>query len=181
MSRLFKTPEEAEAAFYAAIERADIKALDAVWSDDENIVCVHLGASRIEGRKAVMESFVELFSDVPVLTFSIVDALYTGNESLAVHLVREEIELEGQCQPISTTSKVVAGACCCIMRLQSRTRRLRTTTTIIRALTRRATMIWMTRILTIPMTFRLHQSCTSGPSCRCTNSACGKQEQRAVS
>ena len=106
MSRLFKTPEEAEAAFYAAIERADIKALDAVWSDDENIVCVHPGASRIEGRKAVMESFVELFSDVPVLTFSIVDALYSGNESLAVHLVREEIELEGQLVSIMVSTNI---------------------------------------------------------------------------
>ena len=96
MSRLFKTPEEAEAAFYQAIEHADMKALDDVWSTDENIVCVHPGASRIEGRQAVMDSFEELFSDAPILNFSIVDALYTGNESLAIHLVREEIELDGQ-------------------------------------------------------------------------------------
>lgn len=73
-----------------------MKALDDVWSTDENIVCVHPGASRIEGRQAVMDSFEELFSDAPILNFSIVDALYTGNESLAIHLVREEIELDGQ-------------------------------------------------------------------------------------
>lgn len=106
MSRLFKTPEEAEIAFYEAIERADMKALDDVWSNDENIVCVHPGASRIEGRRAVMDSFTELFADAPILNFSIVDALYTGNDSLAVHLVREEIELDGQVVSIMVSTNI---------------------------------------------------------------------------
>ncbi|MFK7853208.1 MAG: nuclear transport factor 2 family protein [Granulosicoccus sp.] len=106
MSRLFSTPEEAEIAFYEAIESADIKALDDVWSRDENIVCVHPGASRIEGREAVMNSFVELFTDAPILRFSLVDALYTGNESLAVHLVREEIELDGQVISIMVSTNI---------------------------------------------------------------------------
>lgn len=106
MSRLFKTPEEAEAAFYEAIEQADIKALDEVWSADENIVCVHPGASRIEGRRAVMDSYVELFSDAPILNFSIVDALYTGNDGLAVHLVREEIELDGEIVSIMVATNI---------------------------------------------------------------------------
>jgi len=106
LSKLFSTPEEAEIAFYEAIERADMKALDEVWSSDENIVCIHPGASRIEGRKAVMDSFVELFADAPILSFSIVDALYTGNESLAVHLVREEIELDGQVVSIMISTNI---------------------------------------------------------------------------
>lgn len=106
MSKLFSTPEEAEIAFYDAIERADMDALDDVWSSDENIVCVHPGASRIEGRKAVMNSFVELFADAPILSFSIVDALFTGNESLAVHLVREEIQLDGQVVSIMISTNI---------------------------------------------------------------------------
>lgn len=106
MSRLFKTPEEAENAFYEAIEKADMEALDEVWSSEDNIVCIHPGASRIEGRKAVLASFVELFSDAPILNFSIVDALYTGNEGLAVHLVREEIELDGQVVTILVSTNI---------------------------------------------------------------------------
>ncbi len=106
MSRIFKTPEEAEAAFYEAIEQADIKALDEVWSSDDNIVCVHPGSSRIEGRRAVMDSYVELFADAPILNFSIVDALYTGNESLAIHLVREEIELDGEVVSVMVSTNI---------------------------------------------------------------------------
>lgn len=106
MSKPFRTPEEAETAFYQAIERADLAALDTVWSKDENIVCVHPGASRIEGRNAVMESFQQMFTEAPVLDFTIVDTLYTGNESLAVHLVREEIALEGQVVSIMVSTNI---------------------------------------------------------------------------
>ena len=106
MTRPFSTPEDAEAAFYDAIERADIAALDAVWSKDENIVCVHPGASRIEGRNQVLESFRQMFSDAPILDFSIVDTLYTGNDSLAVHLVREEIALDGQVVSIMVSTNI---------------------------------------------------------------------------
>lgn len=106
MSRVFSTPEEVEAAFYTAIEQADMKALDDIWSSHDNIVCVHPGTSRIEGRRAVMDSFVELFEDAPVLSFSIVDALCTGNDNLAVHLVREEIELDGQVVSVMVSTNV---------------------------------------------------------------------------
>ena len=106
MSKLFKTPEEVEKAFYASIERADLQALDAVWSFENNVVCVHPGATRIEGRKAVMDSFADLFFDAPTLTFKIVDTLYTGNDELAVHLVREEIELEGQVVSIMVSTNI---------------------------------------------------------------------------
>lgn len=106
MTRNYQTPEEAEAAFYEAIERADMAMLDNVWSKDENIVCVHPGAMRIEGREAVMDSFVKLFSDAPMLSFSIVDTLYTGNDSLAVHLVREEIALDGQVVSIMVSTNI---------------------------------------------------------------------------
>lgn len=53
-----------------------------------------------------MNSFVELFADVPILRFSLVDALYTGNESLAVHLVREEIELDGQVISVMVSTNI---------------------------------------------------------------------------
>lgn len=106
MSTPFSTPEEAEAAFYDAIERADLAALDAVWSTDENIVCVHPGASRIEGRSAVMQSFELMFAEAPILDFSIVDTLFTGNDSLAIHLVREEIALDGQVVSIMVSTNI---------------------------------------------------------------------------
>lgn len=58
----FSTPQEAEAAFYDARERADIEALMTVWADDEEIVCIHPGGPRHAGYTAVRESWRQIFA-----------------------------------------------------------------------------------------------------------------------
>lgn len=106
MADKFNTPEEAEIAFYEAIEQADIVALGRVWSLDDNIVCIHPGANRIEGRSQVLESFSDMFAQSPSIGFSISDALHTESDGLAIHLVREEIELDGQLVSIMVSTNI---------------------------------------------------------------------------
>ena len=48
---------EVEAAFYDAINRADVQALMALWADDEEIVCIHPGAPRLHGHAAIKSSW----------------------------------------------------------------------------------------------------------------------------
>ena len=48
----FPTPQDAEAAFYDALENADLEAMMEVWSEDEEVSCVHPGGRRIAGRRA---------------------------------------------------------------------------------------------------------------------------------
>ena len=36
----YPTPQDAEAAFYEALESADLDAMMQVWADDEEIVCM---------------------------------------------------------------------------------------------------------------------------------------------
>ena len=60
MPVMFATTEEAELAFYDALERADINRLMQVWSDEEEIVCVHPGGLRVVGHHAVQESWQEI-------------------------------------------------------------------------------------------------------------------------
>jgi len=102
----FNTPEEAEIAFYEAIEQADIKALGRVWSLDDNNVCIHPGANRIEGRAEVLESFSTMFAESPTIGFSISDALQTESDGLAIHLVREEIEFDGQLISVMVSTNI---------------------------------------------------------------------------
>lgn len=106
MADKFNTPEEAEIAFYEAIEQADIQALGRVWSLDDNIVCIHPGANRIEGRAQVLESFSDMFAESPSIGFSISDALQTESDGLAIHLVREEIEFDGQLVSIMVSTNI---------------------------------------------------------------------------
>jgi len=96
VSPTFRTPEAAEQAFYQAIENADIRLLGEVWARDDGVVCIHPGCGRIEGRRAVLESFADLFVDAPTIQFSITDTVRGGVGSIAIHTVREEVHLDGQ-------------------------------------------------------------------------------------
>lgn len=60
---LLATPEEAEALFYEALREADLDKLMAVWSDEEEIVCVHPGGPRLVGPQAIRASFETLFAN----------------------------------------------------------------------------------------------------------------------
>jgi uncharacterized protein (TIGR02246 family) len=57
------TPDEIEQQFYEALQRADIESLMAVWSDDDDIVCVHPGGPRVVGAAAIRASFDAMFAN----------------------------------------------------------------------------------------------------------------------
>jgi len=52
---IFTSPQEAEAAFYEALERGDLDAMMSVWAEDEEIVCVHPGGPRLNGYALVRD------------------------------------------------------------------------------------------------------------------------------
>lgn len=96
MSRKYLTPKDAELAFYDALERGDLGAMKDVWCDSDSIVCIHPGSMRLEGRSDVVESFSMMFEDGPSMDFYIADARCHTINDVAVHHVREEIEIDGQ-------------------------------------------------------------------------------------
>lgn len=63
---MFATPEEAEQAFYEALEQADTFRLMQVWADDEEIVCIHPGGLRAVGHTAVHESWQQTLTAGPL-------------------------------------------------------------------------------------------------------------------
>lgn len=60
-AHLMATPDDVEAQFYEALRDADIHKLMAVWSDDDDIVCVHPGGPRVAGTAAIRASFEAIF------------------------------------------------------------------------------------------------------------------------
>jgi ketosteroid isomerase-like protein len=48
---------EVEAAFYDALNRADVEALMLLWADDEEIFCIHPGGARLHGHAAIQASW----------------------------------------------------------------------------------------------------------------------------
>lgn len=87
----FATPEEAQAAFYEAIERADLAQMMAVWAEDDEIVCIHPGSKRHTGIADVRESWRQIFSHGSVLRFAVRHERTYPGRMLSVHSVYEQV------------------------------------------------------------------------------------------
>ncbi len=93
---IFTTPQDAEAAFYEAIEKADLEAMMAVWSDDDDIVCVHPGGARLSGVAQVREAWRQIFAAGQTLRFRLRHQQSVNGMTLAVHSVYEQISIAGE-------------------------------------------------------------------------------------
>lgn len=84
--------DDTEAAFYEALQRGDIEALMACWSDDDEVFCVHPGGPRLVGTAAIRAAFEQMFSNGAIHA---TPARVRKVESLAsaVHNVLERIEV----------------------------------------------------------------------------------------
>ena len=109
----FATPQDAEAAFYEAIERADIKAMMQVWAEDEEIVCVHPGGPRLAGYADVREAWRRIFESSPRLRVEVTTVSFSVNPFTAVHSVVEFVGLKddpAQQAPVVATNVYARGA-----------------------------------------------------------------------
>ena len=95
MPVMFATPEEAELAFYDSLERADLGRLMQVWSDDEEIICVHPGGLRVVGLHAVKESWQEILSQ-GALHIRPAKLVSTQSMMSTVHSLIEQITVRSQ-------------------------------------------------------------------------------------
>jgi ketosteroid isomerase-like protein len=107
---IFPTPQDAEAAFYDAIERADLEALMIVWADDEEIVCVHPGGTRLIGYAVIREAWRRIFEGGPRLKVRLSGGTTVHTPFSAVHTVIEHVSVrddESQRAPIIATNVFV--------------------------------------------------------------------------
>jgi ketosteroid isomerase-like protein len=92
----FPTPQDAETAFYEALERADLEAMMEVWAEDEEIVCVHPGGPRLTGYEQVRESWAQLFKARQRLQVRLASQVYVQGMMLSIHSVHENIAVAGE-------------------------------------------------------------------------------------
>ncbi|MBL8383150.1 MAG: nuclear transport factor 2 family protein [Burkholderiales bacterium] len=97
--RIFLSPQDCEAAFYEALEKADLDAMMAVWADDEEIVCVHPGGPRLVGLEAVREAWRRVFQGGARLSVRIGNVLAMQSMMMATHCVHEFIGIKGEARP----------------------------------------------------------------------------------
>ena len=92
----YPTPEKAEMAFYEAFREGSLRKMMSVWSEDENIVCIHPGAPRLQGIEMVREGWRQILENSVGLNFALTDVQATEDEWLSIHTVREEISIDGE-------------------------------------------------------------------------------------
>lgn len=86
------SPDEIEQQFYEALQRGDLELLMAVWSDDEEISCVHPGGPRVVGSVAIRASFEAIFANGAV-NAQPENVRRLQTHACAVHSVLEHIRI----------------------------------------------------------------------------------------
>ncbi len=87
---LLSSPEECEQAFYEALDAADSEAVNELWLEDDDVVCIHPGGPRLTGYAAVRSSWAAILGNGPVhARCTLVKSLETP--TVALHNVIEEV------------------------------------------------------------------------------------------
>lgn len=92
----FPSPQDAENAFYEALQSADLDAMMEVWAEDEEIVCVHPGGERLVGYDAVRSGWVAIASSGRRLRVHLSDQTVLSGMMVTVHSLQESISVQGQ-------------------------------------------------------------------------------------
>jgi len=104
----FPTPQDAEAAFYEALERADFDAMMEVWSDDEEVCCIHPGGPRLTGYEQVRENWAQIFKSGQRLHVHLSDQVIVSGIMFSVHSLHENILVRDERGTAGARSVVVA-------------------------------------------------------------------------
>lgn len=90
---LHATPEDVETQFYDALREGNLERLMAVWSVDDEVLCIHPGGPRLVGWHAVRTAFERVFQGgAPAVHPESVRRLHTLR--CAVHNVLERVSLK---------------------------------------------------------------------------------------
>ena len=92
-------PEQAQMAFYAAFERANLEQMMALWAQDEFVSCIHPNGPRLSGLDQVREGWRQILTHSPMMRFDVQEVSCTQNRDLVVYHVTEAIHLGDSPEP----------------------------------------------------------------------------------
>lgn len=92
MTQAYTTPQDAEDAYYDALEDGDLGRLLAVWADTDDICCLLPMYPLIQGRKEVEKVYAHLFSHGQGVALSISHLGWIHAGDVAIHQVEETIQ-----------------------------------------------------------------------------------------
>lgn len=91
---LSESAESVEESFYEAIRRADLTRMMALWSNDDEVICIHPDGGRLAGLDAIRASWETIFSRGGVDVRAVETMTHTTG-AIAVHNLVEHIGVSG--------------------------------------------------------------------------------------
>jgi ketosteroid isomerase-like protein len=85
----------ANRAFYDAFESLDVEKMQAVWLEDQSIVCIHPGWRKLTGWGPIMQSWERIFDNVFEMKFDLGELEVMISGDLAVVIVEENLTQRG--------------------------------------------------------------------------------------
>ncbi|MCM2290020.1 MAG: nuclear transport factor 2 family protein [Sulfuritalea sp.] len=111
--KIFASPQDAEAAFYEALENCDIEAMMSVWAEDEEVVCVHPGGPRLVGYATIREAWQNVFANGTRLRVRLSQQTTVSTPFAMISMLLEHIataDNENLNAPVAATNIYVRGA-----------------------------------------------------------------------
>jgi ketosteroid isomerase-like protein len=95
MSANFSTPQDAEDAYYDAIDEKDLEAMMSVWADSDDILCLLPMMPAQRGTASIRKLWEPLMSGEVVLDMSVKHLAWLETGDVAIHLVEEHVQAPG--------------------------------------------------------------------------------------
>jgi len=92
MTQTYNTPQDAEDAYYDALEDGDLNRLLSIWADTDDICCLLPMYPMIQGRDGVRDVFSHLLAQSHGVTLAINHLNWIQTDDIAIHLVEETIQ-----------------------------------------------------------------------------------------
>lgn len=97
---LLSSPDDVEAQFYEGLREGDLDKVMSVWSEEDEVLCIHPGGARMVGVLAVRTAFEAVFTGGPVPVFA-ENVRRVQSLSCAVHSVMERLDVQTERGPRS--------------------------------------------------------------------------------
>ena len=94
----FPTPQDAEDAYYDAIDERDLDGMMRVWEDSNEILCLLPMHPAQRGRTSVRQAWEPLLTGDIRLEIEIKHLSWIETGDLAIHLIEEQVQVPGQAE-----------------------------------------------------------------------------------
>jgi len=107
MPQQFPTPQDAEDAYYDAIEEGDLDAMLAVWEQSDDVACLLPMQPLAQGHGMMREVWSALLQSAGKVDIEVLHSSWVESGDIAIHYLREKVNVPGQPQqqpPIYATN-----------------------------------------------------------------------------